>query len=147
MPLPLIALPVSGKMRGMTAPLPLFDLNPALDAAALAAQFAATRRLQIRDLLTERSAEVLADVVQRQTPYGLAWREAGAAPQSLRAEAIRSLAPARANEMWQGAAGAVGRGEYGFVYSTATGGAGFGAYGAGATMSRIFDFSVGNSQT
>jgi hypothetical protein len=32
-------------------------------------------------------------------------------------------------------------GEYGFVYSTATGG-GVGAYGAGATMSRIFDFSV-----
>ncbi len=32
-------------------------------------------------------------------------------------------------------------GEHGFVYSTTTGG-GFGAYSAGATMSRIFDFSV-----
>jgi hypothetical protein len=32
-------------------------------------------------------------------------------------------------------------GEYGFVYSTTSGG-GVGAYGGGATMSRIFDFSV-----
>lgn len=101
----------------MAAPLPLFDLNPALDAPALAARFAASRRLQIRDLLTERSAEVLAEVVQRRTPYGLAYREAGAAPQSLRAEALQKLAPERANALWQGAAGAVGRGDYGFIYA------------------------------
>ncbi|RDE06195.1 hypothetical protein [Sphingomonas aracearum] len=33
-------------------------------------------------------------------------------------------------------------GEYGFIYSMVSGG-GVGAYGAGATMSRIFDFSIG----
>lgn len=33
-------------------------------------------------------------------------------------------------------------GEYGFIYSTTSGGAGVGLYAAGATLSRVFDFSV-----
>lgn len=37
-------------------------------------------------------------------------------------------------------------GEYGFIYSTVSGG-GVGAYGAGATMSRIFDFSVSSAKS
>ncbi|MCC2977361.1 2OG-Fe(II) oxygenase [Sphingomonas sp. PL-96] len=96
--------------------LPLFDLNPAHDRAALAQEFARTRRLQVRDLLTARSAEVLADVVQRQTPYGLAYREPGAAPKSLRADASRRLPQAEQARIWQAAGQGVGRGDYGFVY-------------------------------
>ncbi len=33
-------------------------------------------------------------------------------------------------------------GEYGFIYSTTSGGGGVGLYSAGATLSRVFDFSV-----
>ena len=97
--------------------LPLFDLNPDLDHRKLAEAFAPSRRVQIRDLLTERSAEVLADVVQRQTSYGLAFREPGKSPQSIRAEAARALPAARHNQIWQSAGAAVGRGEYGFLYA------------------------------
>lgn len=37
-------------------------------------------------------------------------------------------------------------GEYGFIYSSNSGGSGVGLYGAGATTSRIFDFSVARAK-
>jgi Rps23 Pro-64 3,4-dihydroxylase Tpa1-like proline 4-hydroxylase len=96
--------------------LPLFDLNPAHDRGALAQEFDKAGRLQVRDLLTPRAADVLADVIQRQTPYGLAYREPGAPPQSLRPDATRALSQAEHGRIWQSVGQGVGRGEYGFVY-------------------------------
>lgn len=97
-------------------PLPLFDLNPAQDVAALAREFAGTGRLQVRDLLTPRSADVLADVIQRQTPYGLAYREPGSAPKSVRADAVRAMPRAEQGRLWQSIGTGVGQGDYGFIY-------------------------------
>ena len=96
--------------------LPLFDLNPAQDIAALAREFAGTSRLQVRDLLTSRSADVLADVIQRQTSYGLAYREPGAAPKSVRADAVRAMPRAEHGRLWQSVGAGVRQGDYGFIY-------------------------------
>jgi SM-20-related protein len=96
--------------------LPLFDLNPRLDTAALAAEFARASRLQVRDVLTAASADVLADVLARQTPYGVASREPGAAPQSVRAATVRTWPQAQHARLWQSVAAGVGRGDYGFIY-------------------------------
>ena len=50
----------------------LFELNPALDRKALAARFAATGRVQIRNVLTEETAREVLSVLARQTPWGMA---------------------------------------------------------------------------
>ena len=55
----------------------LFDINPELDRAALAADFATARRLQIRNVLTDESARELRNVVATRTPWGIAM-QAGA---------------------------------------------------------------------
>lgn len=67
---------------------PLLALNPALDRAALAAEFRATRRLQIRDILTPVSAQALYEVLAGRTPWGLAWQAAANGPHVIRGEAL-----------------------------------------------------------
>ena len=49
----------------------LFELNPQLDRAALAAEFAVRKRLQIRDVLTEETARELRDIMHTQVPWGM----------------------------------------------------------------------------
>ncbi|RJY08778.1 2OG-Fe(II) oxygenase [Aurantiacibacter aquimixticola] len=55
----------------------LFELNPALDRTALAAEFARARRLQIRDVLTQGTARELRMILEKHTPWGMAM-QAGA---------------------------------------------------------------------
>lgn len=55
----------------------LFELNPDLDRAALAWQFAQAKRLQIRDVLTDATARELRDILHVATPWGIAM-QAGA---------------------------------------------------------------------
>lgn len=50
----------------------LFEINPALDRAALAARFAERGRVQIRDVLTEETAREMLTVLAKQTPWGMA---------------------------------------------------------------------------
>ena len=50
----------------------LFELNPDLDRAALARRFAATSRVQIRDVLTAETAREMLQVLTKQTPWGMA---------------------------------------------------------------------------
>lgn len=66
----------------------LFELNPALDRAALAARFARDGRIQVRDALTPAAAETLHEVLERATPWGLAWQAGAEGPHGLRAEAM-----------------------------------------------------------
>lgn len=55
----------------------LFDLNPALDLDDLARRFAADRRLQVRDILTEETARTVQRILAEQTDWTTAW-QAGA---------------------------------------------------------------------
>lgn len=70
------------------AAAPLFELNPALDRRGLAAEFARSRRLQIRDLLTEQTARTIHRILSRETPWGIAWKAGDDGPHAVRREAI-----------------------------------------------------------
>ena len=50
----------------------MLRLNPALDRVALAREFAAKGRLQIRDVLEPASADAIRKVLSDATPWGLA---------------------------------------------------------------------------
>lgn len=97
--------------------IPLFEINPALDRAALAGQFARNGRLQIRDLLTQRSANELHGILSRGTEWGLSW-QAGANPaehirpadMAQRSPEERQLVGKRLLQAMQGS-------DYGFAYS------------------------------
>jgi Rps23 Pro-64 3,4-dihydroxylase Tpa1-like proline 4-hydroxylase len=95
----------------------LFDLNPALDRAALAREFATTKRLQIRDLLTEESARNLHRVLAAETPWGLAYRAAPAPPENFRREQLSTLAPAQLADKQKALFAALREQRYGFLYS------------------------------
>ena len=63
----------------------LFELNPALDLPAYAARFAATGRVQLRDVLTPESASELQIVLARGTEWGIAIGAGTEKPASIRA--------------------------------------------------------------
>jgi hypothetical protein len=92
----------------------LVRLNPDLDVPALASEFARAGRLQVRDVLTEGSAERLRALLADDTPWGLAWQAGATAP----AELIRAepLAGMTSDERAAIAARAAADADYGFAY-------------------------------
>ena len=96
----------------------LFELNPALDRTALAARFAATGRVQIRDVLTLESARELQLVLARGTPWGMAVGAGQTKPRSFRSAETQS--PQGQQALAQAARAAEehsARGEYGFRFA------------------------------
>ena len=96
----------------------LFELNPALDRAALAARFAATGRVQIRDVLTPESAREILTVLARATRWGMAVGAGDEKPRSFRAAETRD--PQGQQALQQAARRAEehsARGEYGFRFA------------------------------
>ncbi|MDZ4307571.1 2OG-Fe(II) oxygenase [Allopontixanthobacter sp.] len=98
----------------------LFEINPHLDRRALAEEFAANSRVQIRDVLTEETAQEIRAVLASATPWGIA-AQAGIAnppgPQSLRANDVATTGGrARIQELATASFRAVGTGDYGFLY-------------------------------
>ncbi|NCP13732.1 MAG: hypothetical protein GW858_06150 [Sphingomonadales bacterium] len=96
----------------------LFDLNAALDRKALAARFAATGRVQVRDVLTDESARELLAVLARGTPWGMAVGAGDGKPRSFRAAETRT--PQGQEELSQAARRAEehsARGDYGFRFA------------------------------
>ena len=75
----------------------LFELNPALDRAALAADFAQHGRLQIRDVLTEQTAREIRDILVNQTDWGFALQVGThGKPESWRGHELRAPGGAQA---------------------------------------------------
>lgn len=96
----------------------LLDLNPALDAAALAARFARDRRIQIRDVLTEASARIVHRILAEETPWGLSWQADAQGPEAIRRAAVAAMPEAeRKTRALATMAAMRGRG-YGFAYSS-----------------------------
>lgn len=96
----------------------LFELNPALDRESLAARFAATGRVQIRDVLTPDSAREMLTVLARATAWGMAVGAGQDKPRSFRAGETRS--PQGQQDLAQAARRAEehsARGEYGFRFA------------------------------
>lgn len=95
----------------------LFALNPALDRAAIRAALAENRLVQVEDFLTPDSAAALFQLVSRQTPFGLAWAGDGQPSTNMRAEALKTLAPAERARIGAVVGQAAATGQFGYIYA------------------------------
>lgn len=96
----------------------LFELNPDLDRAALAARFAATGRVQVRDVLTAEAAHECLQVLTRGTPWGMATGAGDENRQSFRPEQMRTPQGQQAvNQAALAAEANTKKGEYGFRFA------------------------------
>jgi Rps23 Pro-64 3,4-dihydroxylase Tpa1-like proline 4-hydroxylase len=93
----------------------LLELNPNLDRKALGAEFAATGRLQIPDVLRRDSATSILSVLATQTPWSLAWQAGSDGPHLIRPEDLRKLASADRQSIAEKLA-APARENYAFLY-------------------------------
>lgn len=96
----------------------LFAIDPALDVPTLAARFAATGRVQIRNVLTPESARELQMVLARGTPWGMAVGAGADKPVSI--SAADSRTPQGQQDLQQASRNAEqhsARGEYGFRFA------------------------------
>jgi SM-20-related protein len=79
----------------------MIRLNPALDVEELAQLYAARRRLQVRDILEEESAEHIYTLLSGRTPWWVAFNE-GEKVHQLPPEQVRSLAPQQIADIMRG---------------------------------------------
>lgn len=101
----------------MSGPIRLFDINPKLDRRSLAAAFAQTGRVQIRDVLTEETARNLHQLVSRQTEWGLAWHAGADGPHNVPAPELRKMPQAEQAAIQQKLQAALKGRDYGFLYA------------------------------
>lgn len=101
----------------MSGPIRLLDINPKLDRRPLAAAFAKTGRVQIRDVLTAETARNLHAVVSRQTPWGLAWHAGADGPHNVPEPDLKHMPKAQQAEIQQKLYAALQGRDYGFLYA------------------------------
>ncbi|MGN7160494.1 2OG-Fe(II) oxygenase [Sphingomonas sp. SAFR-052] len=95
----------------------LLSINPSLDRTLLASQFAATRRVQIRNVLTDVSARALhAEIVDR-TPWGIAYGIGSDDPVGLSAAEFNSLSSEERSDIRVRIDKAMRARRYGFMYA------------------------------
>lgn len=96
----------------------LFELNPTLDRRVSTERFAATGRVQVRDVLTRESARELQAVLAKGIPWGMATGAGDGNRQSFSAQDVRSPEGAqRVNLAAKEAQTNSARGEYGFRFA------------------------------
>lgn len=96
----------------------LFELNPDLDRVALAATFAKDGRVQIRDVLTERSANALRDLLIAGTSWELAWQAGKDGPVNVVShDQLRRNDPVTLNVLMSQTHEAASRADYAFRYA------------------------------
>lgn len=92
----------------------MLKLNPALDAQKLAPIYATKRRMQIRDLLAEESAELVYTMLAEQTPWWTAFNE-GEKVHQLPPDQVRTLSPQQVAQIREGIQERA-RSQYQFLY-------------------------------
>lgn len=95
-------------------PLPLLQVNPDIDTVALAKRFALNGRVQVLNVLTAASADVLHDLLATKTPWGFAWQAGLDGPHAIRAA---DLTAERRRTMGQAVGRAMAGGDYAFCYA------------------------------
>lgn len=81
----------------------MFDIPPHHDGETLAAAYRADGRLQIRDFLTDQSANQIETILAQQTPWGLCFNQ-GEQVAGLRASDVAALTPEKRNRITQAVA-------------------------------------------
>lgn len=92
--------------------LSLFEINPALDRAALREQFLEHGRVQVRDFLKPEAAANIRTILETQTRWGLAYQTGATPHRSLRPEAIAGLSLAERQAIAEEIHKAAAAGEY-----------------------------------
>ncbi len=100
----------------MSGARPLFEINPRLDRKALAREFRAHKRVQIRNVLTEQTARTIQTVLAQQTPWGLAWHAGADGPHNVPRDKLAALSPADKTAMGAKLHGAMAARDYAFIY-------------------------------
>jgi Rps23 Pro-64 3,4-dihydroxylase Tpa1-like proline 4-hydroxylase len=109
---------MSNPTQSLNEPIPLFEINPDLDRAALAQQFARERRIQVRDVLTERTAKEILRILAEETPWGISWQAgAGGQAQHLRPQQLASMTQQQRAGMSEALGQAISGSEYAFIYA------------------------------
>ena len=98
-------------------PIPLFNINPDLDRQALARRFADEGRVQVRDVLTQQTANEIAKILVKQTPWGLSWQAGSNGPHHLRAQQLEKLGPSDGAAMGEALRTAIQGDQYAFAYA------------------------------
>ena len=97
--------------------IPLFELNPEIDRAAVAQRFAADGRVQVRDFLTEPAARTIHQVLSRETPWGFAWRAGDDGPHEYRQQEMAKLGRDDLASLNQKLTSAMRARDYAFAYA------------------------------
>ncbi|ABC62386.1 2OG-Fe(II) oxygenase [Erythrobacter litoralis] len=99
----------------------LFEINPDLDRAELAARFAHDTRVQVRDFLTEETAKEIRSILQTATPWGLAMQADGSGqdgPQQVLPQQMNTReGQQRAQALGAATDKAAAQGKYAFRYA------------------------------
>ena len=95
----------------------LFDLNPEIDTAAYADRFARDGRVQIRDILTSESATNLRTILQRGTPWGIAYQAGETGPKLLKQQELQQMGAQQQQSLAQSINRAASEGEYAVRYT------------------------------
>lgn len=97
--------------------IPLFEINTEIDRESLAKRFARDGRIQVRNVLTERTAAEVAKILSQQTPWGLSWQAGNNGPHHIRAHEMARLRPDDGTAMGDALRQAIQGQEYAFAYS------------------------------
>lgn len=100
----------------MSEGIKLFEVNPALDRAALAARFARDRRVQIRDVLTDATAREIRSILSRHTDWGVAWQAGADGPHALTKSVMAGMAQPQNAEIGRKLVTSMQGEDYAFVY-------------------------------
>jgi SM-20-related protein len=97
---------------------PLFHLNPKIDRKALGARLAAHGRVQVPNVLTAETAQTISDILAKRTRWGLAWQAGSGKPNSMRAEALRTISAADGQAITDAITKAASGSDYAFQFAT-----------------------------
>lgn len=96
----------------------LFEINPQIDRARAASEYAAHGRVQVRDVLTGETAREIRRILLDEMRWGMAIGEGTTPPTSIRnADLATAAGLQRANEAASAAQASSQRGEYGFRFA------------------------------
>ena len=102
----------------MSEPINIFEVSSKLDTGALAELYAPNQRIQIRDVLTQSTAEALRNALANQTPWGMAAQAADGTPRDFRMEELRQQSSvSEAQAILKQVHEAAARGDYAFRYA------------------------------
>jgi SM-20-related protein len=96
----------------------IFRTNPGLDLHALAHEFAAAGRVQVRDVLSKETAMVLTDMLQQDTGWGIAWQAGAEGPHYTNAKAVHEGGAAKLGHIQSSTYSSVAGNDYGFQFGS-----------------------------